>query len=100
MVLSIPTCSRPPLISCARTRIRRSSSLQSVEKGLLSFLDNTRSSLLKKIAEQKELTDELKKEMETAVKEFKERYSAEGGAVIKAVPAKSAEQRKQEAVAD
>jgi F-type H+/Na+-transporting ATPase subunit alpha len=73
--------------------------IRNFEKALLSFLDNSKGSLLKKIAEKRELTDEIKKEMEAAVKEFRDRYSAEGSKAIAATPAKAPE-RRQEAVAD
>jgi len=72
--------------------------IRNFEKALLTFLENTKGSLLKKIAEQKSLTDEIKKEMEAAVREFKDRYSAEGSKSLAAAPAKAV--RGQEAAAD
>ncbi|MCS6884292.1 MAG: F0F1 ATP synthase subunit alpha [Acidobacteriota bacterium] len=51
------------------------------EKELLNFLVNSRSSLLAKIAEKRELTDEIKSEMKAAITEFKERFTAEMAAV-------------------
>ncbi|MBL8149850.1 MAG: F0F1 ATP synthase subunit alpha [Blastocatellia bacterium] len=51
--------------------------IRKFEQELITFLDNTKGSLLKKIADQKELTDPIKEEMKAAVKEFKDRYLAE-----------------------
>jgi F-type H+-transporting ATPase subunit alpha len=69
--------------------------IRKFEQSLMAFLENTKGALLKKIADQKELTSEIKKEMESAVKEFKQRYSAEGSKA--SAPAKVA--RGQEAAA-
>lgn len=57
------------------------SDVRRFEQDLLSFLTNTKSSLLAKIAEKRELNDEIKKEMEAAIREFKERFGSESKAV-------------------
>ncbi len=56
------------------------SDIRRFEQDLLNFLTNTKSSLLAKMAEKRELTDEIKKEMEVAISEFKERFSSESKA--------------------
>lgn len=58
--------------------------IRAFEGGLLSFLENSKGSLLEKIREKKDLTDEIKSEMASAIKEFKQTYSAEGGKLAKA----------------
>jgi F-type H+-transporting ATPase subunit alpha len=47
------------------------------EQGLLSFMENAKASLLEKIRERRELSDELREELKVAVTEFKERFTAE-----------------------
>jgi F-type H+-transporting ATPase subunit alpha len=47
------------------------------EDGLVRFVENSRGSLLEKIATKKTLDDDLKEEMKQAVSEFKERFLAE-----------------------
>ncbi len=49
------------------------------EQGLISFVENARSSLLEKIRERKALDKEIEEEMRAAVMEFKERFLAEQG---------------------
>jgi F-type H+-transporting ATPase subunit alpha len=58
--------------------------IRKFEQGLLSFLDNTKGSLLAKIREKKDLTDEIKSEMAEAIKEFKQKFASEGGKLAKA----------------
>lgn len=58
--------------------------IRAFEGGLLSFLENSKGSLLEKIREKKDLTDEIKSEMASAIKEFKQTYSADGGKLAKA----------------
>src|SRR5215470_10962109 len=47
------------------------------EQGLLAFAQNTRSSLLEKISDQKKLDDDIINELRATVTEFKERFTAE-----------------------
>jgi F-type H+-transporting ATPase subunit alpha len=47
------------------------------EQGLLRFIENSYSSLSKKIAEKKQLDDGLKSELNKVLDEFKERFAAE-----------------------
>ncbi len=47
------------------------------EAALLNFLDNSKGSLLAAIREQKELNDEIIRQLHEALKEFKERYGAQ-----------------------
>ncbi|MBI4468955.1 MAG: F0F1 ATP synthase subunit alpha [Acidobacteria bacterium] len=47
------------------------------EEGLIRFVENSKGSLLEKISKQKELNDEIVGELKSAVKEFKERFTAE-----------------------
>lgn len=58
--------------------------IRKFEKSLLSFLENSKGSLLTKIKEKKDLTDEIKSEMATTIKEFKQKYASEGGKTAKA----------------
>ncbi|MEE9236100.1 MAG: F0F1 ATP synthase subunit alpha [Candidatus Acidoferrales bacterium] len=53
------------------------SEVASFEKGLLEFLGTSYASLLQKIREKKALDDELRGEMHKALKEFKERFTAQ-----------------------
>jgi F-type H+-transporting ATPase subunit alpha len=53
-------------------------SVKKFESGLLDFLENTRGTLLRKISEKKVLDDTLIDETRSAVREFKERFTAEG----------------------
>jgi F-type H+-transporting ATPase subunit alpha len=55
-------------------------SVKKFESGLLDFLENTRGSLLQKILEKKILDEALINETRSAVKEFKERFTAETAA--------------------
>jgi F-type H+-transporting ATPase subunit alpha len=50
--------------------------IHSFEAGLIQFLDSAKSSLLQKIASEKQLSDELRSEVLAALKEFKEKYRA------------------------
>jgi len=47
------------------------------EQGLLSFIENTKSGLLEKIRDRKKLDEEIEKELQAAVTEFKDRFTAE-----------------------
>ena len=47
------------------------------ESGLLSFVQNTRGSLLEKLRERKKIDAEIESELRSAVTEFKERFTAE-----------------------
>lgn len=47
------------------------------EEGLIRFMENSKGSLLEKIAKEKALTDEILTELKAAVSEFKERFMAE-----------------------
>ena len=47
------------------------------EAGLLSFMENTRGSMLEKLRERKKIDDEIESELRAAVTEFKERFTAE-----------------------
>lgn len=58
--------------------------LRNFDKAFMNFLDNSKGSLLTKIRDKKELTDEIKSEMKEAIQEFKQRYSSEGGKAAKA----------------
>ena len=60
------------------------SDIRRFEQSLLSFLDNSKGSLLQKIREKKDLTDEIKSEMAEAIKEFKQKFASEGGKLAKA----------------
>jgi hypothetical protein len=46
------------------------------ETELYNFLDNSKPDLLKAIREKRELTDEIKKQVTDALKEFKQRFQA------------------------
>jgi F-type H+-transporting ATPase subunit alpha len=50
------------------------------EQGLYQFLDNSFPTLGKKIMEKKQLDDELRTEIRTAIEEFKAKFVAERGA--------------------
>ncbi|HZS45394.1 MAG TPA: F0F1 ATP synthase subunit alpha, partial [Blastocatellia bacterium] len=50
------------------------------EAEMLRFIENSKAGLLQKLRERKALDDEIKGELATAVKEFKERFSSEAGA--------------------
>jgi F-type H+-transporting ATPase subunit alpha len=56
------------------------SECRAFERGLYDFLDTGYSGLLKKIREKKALDDELRGELHKALKEFKEKFSAERAA--------------------
>ncbi|MBI4850349.1 MAG: F0F1 ATP synthase subunit alpha [Acidobacteria bacterium] len=58
--------------------------IRKFEQALLSFLDNSKGSLLQKIREKKDLTDEIKSEMADTIKEFKQKFASEGGKLAKA----------------
>ncbi|KAF0249858.1 MAG: F-type H+-transporting ATPase subunit alpha, partial [bacterium] len=60
------------------------SDIRRFEQSLLSFLDNSKGSLLQKIREKKDLTDEIKSEMAEAIKEFKQKFASEGSKLAKA----------------
>jgi F-type H+-transporting ATPase subunit alpha len=47
------------------------------EAELLSFVENSKSELLQKIREKKELPNELKQQLDGVIKEFKQRFGAE-----------------------
>ena len=47
------------------------------EQGLLSFVENAKSGLLEKIRDRKKLDEEIEKELQAAVTEFKDRFTAE-----------------------
>ena len=49
------------------------------EQGLISFVENTRSSLLEKLRERKTINKEIEEEMRAAITEFKDRFTAEQG---------------------
>ncbi len=51
--------------------------IKKFEQGLLSFMENTKSSLLEKIRDRKKLDDEIENELRAAVTEFKDRFAAE-----------------------
>ena len=53
--------------------------IKKFEQGLISFVENTRSSLLEKIRERKTIDKEIEEEMRAALTEFKERFTAEQG---------------------
>jgi F-type H+-transporting ATPase subunit alpha len=50
--------------------------IRSFEKGLYEFLDTTKKPLMQKLSEQKALTDALRAELLSALKEFKEKFAA------------------------
>ena len=52
-------------------------SVKKFETGLLSFVENTRGSLLEKLRERKKIDDEIEGELRAAVTEFKERFTAD-----------------------
>src|SRR5438128_3515293 len=52
-------------------------SVKKFESGLLSFVENTRGSLLEKLRERKKIDDEIEGELRAAVTEFKERFTAD-----------------------
>jgi F-type H+-transporting ATPase subunit alpha len=52
-------------------------SVKKFESGLLSFVENTRGSLLEKLRERKKIDDEIETELRAAVTEFKERFTAD-----------------------
>jgi F-type H+-transporting ATPase subunit alpha len=56
--------------------------IRSFEKGLYEFLDTTKKPLMQKLNEQKALTDALRPELLSAIKEFKERFAAEKKAAV------------------
>lgn len=58
--------------------------IRKFEQSLLAFLENSKGSLLQKIREKKDLTDEIKGEMAEAIKEFKQKFASEGGKLAKA----------------
>ena len=47
------------------------------ESGLYNYLDNTNADLLRAIREKKELNDDIKAQLNAALKEFKQRFQAE-----------------------
>ncbi len=51
--------------------------VRAFEDGLLRFVENSKGSLLEKMAKEKAITDELLGELKAAVGEFKERFQAE-----------------------
>src|SRR5688500_10723963 len=51
--------------------------IKKFEQGLISFVENTRSSLLEKVRERKTIDKEIEEEMRAALTEFKERFTAE-----------------------
>jgi F-type H+/Na+-transporting ATPase subunit alpha len=54
------------------------------EAELLSFIENAHGGILQTIRDKKELTNELKQQLDAAIKEFKQRFSAETPAAAKA----------------
>lgn len=54
--------------------------LRRFETELMSYLDNSKTSLLKKILDKKELTGEIKDEMKAAIDEFKKTFTIRGQA--------------------
>jgi len=53
------------------------SEIRSFEKELYTFLDSSKSSLMKAIATEKSLSDALRGEVAAALKEFKEKFLSE-----------------------
>ena len=51
--------------------------IRAFEKGLHSFMDSAKSSLVQRIAQEKTLSDQLRSEILAALKEFKEKFVAE-----------------------
>jgi F-type H+/Na+-transporting ATPase subunit alpha len=51
--------------------------LRSFEKGLYSFMDSAKSSLLQRLASEKTLSEQLRSELLSALKEYKEKFVAE-----------------------
>ena len=51
--------------------------LRAFEKGLYQFMDTAKSALVQKIATEKALSDDLRKELLAALKDYKEKYLAE-----------------------
>jgi F-type H+-transporting ATPase subunit alpha len=51
--------------------------IRAFEKGLHSFMDSAKSSLVQRIGQEKALSDQLRSEILTALKEFKEKFVAE-----------------------
>jgi F-type H+-transporting ATPase subunit alpha len=51
--------------------------IKAFESGLYEFMDTSKSSLKKKIGEEKVLSDALRAELNSALEEFKEKYTAE-----------------------
>lgn len=58
--------------------------IRKFEQSLLLFLESSKGSLLQKIREKKDLTDDIKAEMVSAIKEFKQKFASEGGKLAKA----------------
>ena len=53
--------------------------IQAFEADLYTWIENAHPSILKEIREKRELSDDLKKTMTAALKEFKDRFVAEKG---------------------
>jgi len=51
--------------------------IRAFEKGLHSFMDSAKSSLVQRIGQEKALSDQLRSEILTALKEYKEKFVAE-----------------------
>ncbi len=66
------------------------SEVRPYEKSLLDFLDTSRPGLLQKIREKRELDDPLREEIHTALKEHKERFTAERSALSDREPGRAA----------
>ena len=54
------------------------------EAGLLKFVENSHPGLLQSIREKKALTDDIKADLEQALKDFKERWNEEANAATRA----------------
>jgi F-type H+-transporting ATPase subunit alpha len=54
--------------------------IRTFEKELFQFLDASKGSLMQKMADEKQLSDELRDEIKSALKEFKEKFAAERSA--------------------
>jgi F-type H+-transporting ATPase subunit alpha len=55
--------------------------LEAFEKGLYDFIDSSKAELMKKIRQQKQLSDEIRAELKQAINEFKTRFKEQLEAV-------------------
>jgi F0F1-type ATP synthase alpha subunit len=58
--------------------------LRAFETGLYRFVDNSHPSLLQKLMEKKQLDADMRKEFDTVLKQYKERFAAERSSAVAA----------------